>query len=256
MKLIILSLIISISLHLLVFNNYKTNKTIDKPSNIEKKTQTNINYVKIIKAKKIVEKKKAVKTEVIKPTKKKVETKKIQKKKVVKKKAIKKQTKNRKTTTKPVKSTRINSYKKKPNPAKRKTIQEKTLEDFLSQAEPVNSKVLSQIERLYGREFETFTSVQKAFIKKNLESFQQITQRVLTRLGYPRLAAKLRIAGVNVVEFMLYPNGDIKNLKLTSNSEYEIFDKYTIKLIEIAYQNYPRPKTVTKLKFNVQYRLY
>jgi protein TonB len=220
---------------------------MDKANNIEKKIQTNIKYVKLKKEKKIIQTKKAVKKEIIKPKKKKVI-----KKKIVKNKIIKKQTKTRK----PVKVTKPISYKKRPVLVKRKSIQEKTLEDFLSQAAPINKKVLSQIERLYGREFETFTSVQKAFIKKHLESFQQITQRVLTRLGYPRLAAKLRIAGVNVVEFMLYPNGDIKNLKLTSKSGYQIFDRYTIKLIEIAYQDYPRPKTVTKLKFNVQYRLY
>ena len=38
--------------------------------------------------------------------------------------------------------------------------------------------------------------------------------------------------------------------------EYEVFDKYSLELIEIAYKDYPRPTTSTKLKFNVNYQAY
>lgn len=239
MKLIILAAFISISLHLLLFNNYELiKKSQENNKTLKKEKKSNITFVKIKKEKKIIKK------EIVKKTK-----------------TIKKKNITRKVSKKLIKApNKINFEKKRvtkvPTKKKIQALENKTLEDFLSQKEPVNQKILNQIQKLYGREFETFTKVQKAFIKKNLNNFQQVTQRVLTRLGYPHLAVKLRISGINIVEFVFHPNGNISNLRITSSSGYEIFDKYTIKLIEIAYKDYPRPKTATVLKFNVQYRLY
>ena len=139
---------------------------------------------------------------------------------------------------------------------KEKSIQNKTLENFLSQKEQIDEEILNELSKLYGDEYKSFTKVQKAYLEKNLNNFQVITQRVLSRLGYPKLAAKLRISGMNVVEFMFHPDGSISNLKITNSSGYEIFDKYSLELIEIAYKDYPRPTTTTKLKFNVDYRAY
>jgi len=257
MKLIILASIISISLHLLLFNDYKlTKKTEGTKKALINEKKYNITFVKIKKEKKISKKVLVKKAEVIKKKKVKEVKKTIEDKKIEKKRPI-----TKKVSKKLVKAPKKIIFKKKrvskvPNKKKMKTLENKTLEDFLSQKEPVNQKVLNEIQRLYGREFETFTKVQKTFIKKNLNNFQQVTQKVLTRLGYPYLAAKLKISGINIVEFVFHPNGNISNLRITNSSGYEILDKYTIKLIEIAYKDYPRPKTSTKLKFNVQYRLY
>lgn len=145
---------------------------------------------------------------------------------------------------------------KLPSQKKLQAVKNRTLEDFLSQPDPIDKRILDDIQKLYGKEFETFTKVQKAFIKKNFNSFQVITQRVLTRLGYPQLAIERRLSGNNVVEFIFHPNGDISNLRITDSSGYEVFDKFTLRLIQIAYKDYPKPKTSTKLKFNVRYRYY
>lgn len=254
MKLIILAAFISISLHLLLFNDYELTKKNEVPKEtLKKEKKATITFVKIKKEK--IEKKVA----------KKVEVKKFKaiKKKIIKKpkKSIKKRAITKKVSKRLKKAPKNITYEKKrvtkiPSQKKVKALENRTLEDFLSQEDPVDKKVLSQIQRLYGREFETFTKVQKAFIKKNFNSFQVITQRVLTRLGYPELAIQKRLSGINVVEFLFHPNGDISNLRITRSSGYAVFDKYSIKLIEIAYKNYPRPKTTTLLKFNVQYRLY
>ncbi|MFY9094881.1 hypothetical protein PZR46_11875, partial [Aliarcobacter butzleri] len=92
-------------------------------------------------------------------------------------------------------------------------LQEKTLEDFLSQKESINKNILNELEKLYGEEYKNFTKVQKAYLEKNLNNFQVITQRVLDRMGYPELAAKQKIGGINTVEFVFYPNGDISDLR-------------------------------------------
>jgi protein TonB len=249
MKLIIFAFIISISIHLLLFNSYK-NEKIEKQSisNSEKSVKkSDIKYVTIKKqepkkeikevikkVEKKIEKPKPIVKPKPKPTPKKyVKAKEIQKAKEFQKKVLKEQVVDEKPT-----------------------IEEKTLEDFLSQKEPVDKKILNKLERLYGREYQNFTKVQKAYLEKNINNFQTITQRVLNRLGYPRIAAKLRLSGTNIVEFLFHPNGSISNLKIIDSSGYEVFDEYTLELIEIAYKDYPRPKTTTKLRFNVSYRLY
>ena len=116
--------------------------------------------------------------------------------------------------------------------------------------------ILNTLYIEYIKEYDKFTKVQKAYLEKNLNNFQSITQRVLDRLGYPPLAAKLRIGGVNVIEFMFHPDGSITGLKVIDSSGYAVLDDYSIELIEIAYKNYPKPQTSTKLRFNVQYRAY
>lgn len=230
MKFIVISFILSISIHLIFFKNYKTNQEPKQIKNIEKVKETNIKYVQI---------KKSDPKEKIKTKEKQVLDEKTYIKAKEKIPFQKKRTK--KTNNKPLENT---------------SFQQKTLEDFLSQKDPIDKNMLSQIERLYGREFETYTNVQKVFIEKNLDSFRVITQRVLNRLGYPPVAAKMLLTGTNIVEFIFYPDGSIKNLKISSSSGYSIFDDYTLELIQIAYKNYPKPKTPTKLIFNVHYRLY
>ena len=260
MKIIIFAFVVSISLHLLLFKQYKIEKPLETKTN--KNTQGKKSNVQFVKLKKIAPK--TIKEEVKKVIPKKiVEVKKPIIKKAITKKSVKKPI-TRTLPKKYIKTKKTVTYQKKrvrkpsviKQVEKRKTIQEKTLENFLSQKEPVNNEVLNQLERLYGREYQTFTKVQKAYLKKNLNNFQVITQRVLTRLGYPKLAAKLKLSGKNIVEFMYYPDGNIKNLKITNSSGYAVFDDYSLKLIEIAYKDYPRPKTPTKLKFQVHYRIY
>lgn len=248
MKLILIAFLLSISFHFLFL--FSIEKTTEPKKEQEKKEElkktTEIKYVKL--KKKIEPKKVELKKEVTKTQKPKIEKKKAQVKKPVKRNVKKKELeKSKKLQNKILKEQIVN---------KEKSIQHKTLEDFLSQSNPKEEKMLSQVERLYGREFETFTKVQKAFIKKNLNTFQAITQRVLNQMGYPYIAREMRISGINQVSFIFHPNGDISNLKITNSSGYSVFDEYSLELIKIAYKDYPRPKSATKLIFNVQYRLY
>jgi protein TonB len=263
MRIIILAFIISISLHFLAFNKYNNKEFIEnkqkeeiitKKSDIKfvkLKKKESIQEVKNVSEAKEIEKIKSIeKTVAIKTQDKKIENKIVENKKIEKKVEQKKQidiAKSKKFQNNILKDQIVD---------KKESIQNKTLEKFLSQKEPINKEILNELEKLYGEEYQSFTKIQKAYLEKNLNNFQTITQKVLNRLGYPRLAAKLRIGGVNIVEFMFHPDGSITNLKITSSSGYEIFDKYSLELIEIAYKDYPRPSTSTKLKFNVNYQLY
>ena len=254
MKIIILAFIISISLHFFLFKKYNNDEF--KKNNQIKQEVIKKSDVKFIKLKKEEPITNNVMEEKVKPIiEKKVELPEIQKEVVVKKEIQKKVENNKKIDFEKSKELQ----KKVLNEQivnKKESLQDKTLEDFLSQKQPINKEILNELQKLYGEEYDKFTKVQKAYLEKNLTNFQTITQRVLNRLGYPPLAAKLRIGGVNVIEFMFHPDGSITNLKITSSSGYEIFDKYSLELIEIAYKDYPKPTTSTKLKFNVNYQAY
>lgn len=257
MKKIIFAIFLSMLIHLLFLINYKTKQK----EHIEEEKKVEKSDIKFVKLKEIkeeknieiekpkIEEKKEIKPEkpIEKPIEKKIE-KPIEKQKLLEQKNVKNDLKQAKEFQNKILKEHV--IENKP------TIQEKTLENFLSQKEPVNKTILSELEKLYGKEYQNFTTVQKAYLEKNLNNFQIITQRVLDRMGYPKLAEKLRISGVNIVEFMFHPDGSITGLKITSSSGYTVFDDYSLELIQIAYKDYPKPTEKTKIKFQVFYRLY
>lgn len=257
MKIVILAFIISLSLHLFLFKKYE-NKELLKNSQKEEieNKKTDVKFVKLKENKPVIEK---IETEKVieKPIEKIVEKKEPVKKPVQKetKTPVKKVENKPKVDIEKAKKLQENILQEQ-IVDKENSIQNKTLENFLSQKEPVNQEILNELEKLYGEEYKTFTKVQKAYLEKNLNNFQVITQRVLDRLGYPKLAAKLKIGGINIVEFMFHPDGSITGLKIINSSGYAVLDDYSIELIEIAYKDYPRPTTTTKLRFKVFYRLY
>ncbi|CAM3600716.1 energy transducer TonB [Arcobacter aquimarinus] len=257
MKIVILAFIISLSLHLFLFKKYEHKELLKNSQKEEiKNKKTDVKFVKLKENKPIIEK---IETEKVieKPIEKIVKKKESIKKPVKKENIIpvKKVEKKSKVDIEKAKKLQENILKEQ-IVNKENSIQNKTLESFLSQKEPVNQEILNELEKLYGEEYKTFTKVQKAYLEKNINNFQVITQRVLDRLGYPKLAAKLKIGGVNIVEFMFHPDGSITGLKIINSSGYAVLDDYSIELIEIAYKDYPRPTTTTKLRFKVFYRLY
>ncbi len=124
------------------------------------------------------------------------------------------------------------------------------------QASSSNGYEKKVIRQLYGKEFDTFTQTQKRFIEHNLGRIHRITQRTLTRHGYPDIAVRTRQEGINVVSFYLHPNGNITNLRLKRRMGYTALDKNSLEVIRIAYKDYPRPKTRTKIIFYVKYSIY
>ena len=258
MRIIILAFIISISLHFFLFKKYK-NDEFAKNNQIKEEVvkKSDVKFVKLKKEEPIVNKSIDEKVEPI--IERKVESAKIQKE-VTKKETLKKEIEKKVENNKKINFEKSKELQKRIINEQivnnKESIQDKTLENFLSQKEPINKEILNELQKLYGEEYEKFTKVQKAYLEKNLNNFQTITQRVLNRLGYPPLAAKLRIGGVNIIEFMFHPDGSITGLKVIDSSGYAVLDDYSLELIEIAYKDYPKPQTSTKLRFNVQYRLY
>lgn len=267
MRTIFIALAASIIIHILFFLNYSNKQLLENKEKEEiKQEKTDVKFVKLKKEKSIEKVAQSAPPKVEVPV---ILEKKIEPKIPPKVEAPKKQ----KQIQKPIdKKAKINQEKKIKEAKEfqnkvlseqvvknQNTIQDNLLENFLSQKETiskVDKEILSELEKLYGEEYKTFTKVQKAYLEKNLNNFQTITQRVLNRLGYPRLAAKLGIGGINAVEFMFHPDGSISGLKILGSSQYTILDDYTLHLIKIAYKDYPKPETSTKLRFRVFYKMY
>lgn len=236
MKKILAAFIISLLIHSFFIYSFNDIKNEEKKEQTEKPHNTSeVKFVKLTPSEPIASQKEAkpLKKEEPKPkkeiTKEKVETKELKEAKSFQEKILKESSK----------------------------LQEQTLENFLSQKDTIyNSEVFNELKELYGKEYDDFTTVQKAYLEKNINNFQIITQRVLNRLGYPHEAVRLKITGINIVEFIFHPNGDISDLKIIQSSGYSILDNRTLELIQIAYKEYPKPQTPTLLRFKVFYRLY
>ncbi|MFA7021341.1 energy transducer TonB [Aliarcobacter sp.] len=236
MKKILAAFIISLLIHSFFIYSFNDTKNEEKKEQTEKPHNiSEVKFVKLTPSEPIASQKgaKPLKKEEPKPkkeiTKEKVETKKLKEAKSFQEKILKESSK----------------------------LQEQTLENFLSQKDTIyNSEVFNELKELYGKEYDNFTTVQKAYLEKNINNFQIITQRVLNRLGYPHEAVRLKITGINIVEFIFHPNGDISDLRIIQSSGYSILDNRTLELIQIAYKEYPKPQTPTLLRFKVFYRLY
>lgn len=256
MKTIVIAIIFSIFIHLSVFfllSNKKVEKSETKLNSSSKtidKQSVKFITLKPKKKKKVSEKK------VVKKKEKKIVKKVVQKNKYKKVKKIKKTAKRevlkekaQKISKKPTSKAEVTPNYKKLNPTK---LQEQTLEDFLKTPKNIEDiDILTQSYiKLYGEEFNSFTKVQKVFLQKSLKTIGQITQQYLE---YPNIAIRLLLEGKNIIEFDLYKNGDIKNLKITTSSGHSFFDKATMDAIKSAYKDYPKPKEKTKIKIYVNY---
>ncbi len=110
-----------------------------------------------------------------------------------------------------------------------------------------------EIKDLYGENYKELTQKQIAFLADNLSLIGLITQKYLE---YPYLAARQKLDGTSVIEFFLYPNGDISEIKLIKSSGYDILDSNSIETVEVAYKDYPRPEEKTRIRITVHYTLY
>lgn len=260
MKNLTIALILSIFIHIIFLVNYKVTppENTAQNKNKEKNVSSNVRFVKLQPQQKAQEK------EVSEPKKteekpfKKVEEVKPQPKREIVKEA-------KKTVTKPKTVQQVQPTFTQPLPLEKpktplekeqEKLEKETLTDYLLTPE-LDRNMLDNITKsyleLYGEEYNSFNKVQKVFLQKNLRDIGRITEKYLR---YPSLAARLRQQGTNVVEFVLHPNGDITELRLSNASGSTSLDENTLETIRIAYKDYPRPKESTKIKIYVNYFLY
>lgn len=117
----------------------------------------------------------------------------------------------------------------------------------------IDNITLRDVEELYGEEFGDYGLAEQEFLINNLRDIGRITSRYLK---YPPSAIRLGQQGVSAVEFYLHPNGDISGLKIIVSSEFMLLDRNSERTIEIAYKDYPRPVSKTKIRIFVTYGIH
>ena len=123
------------------------------------------------------------------------------------------------------------------------------------QHDAAQSSINQNIQELYGDTFGELSAGEQKYILDNQEIMRRITQKVLTRVGSVNLKGNLRVNADNIVEFYLYPNGDISDIRLIKKSGYFVLDHTTEETIEYAYAKYPRPDQKTLIRYKVGYYL-
>jgi TonB family protein len=117
------------------------------------------------------------------------------------------------------------------------------------------SRINSTIRETYGDTFALLSAGEQKYILDNQEIMRRITQEVLNRVASVSIPRELRVDDYNLVEFYLYPNGDISDIKLLRRSGFYKLDDTTVETIQYAYSRYPRPKQKTLIRYKFGYYL-
>lgn len=133
------------------------------------------------------------------------------------------------------------------------TTRQRSMVKALAKFPGVDEVTRRDIEELYGAEFGDYGIAEQEFLVNNLRDIGRITKKYLE---YPPSAIRLGQEGLSAVEFYLHPNGDISELKIIVSSNYMLLDRNSERTIEIAYKDYPRPITKTKIRIFVTYGIY
>lgn len=87
------------------------------------------------------------------------------------------------------------------------------------------------------------------------EFYQKIQIEIRKKHRYPRLAQIREMQGSVWVDFVLEPNGEIKNLKIYRSNTGDILNTQALKSVIEAHKNFPKPTKVVRLKIEINYNL-
>lgn len=136
-----------------------------------------------------------------------------------------------------------------------KAVETTAQDEQVQQSAKRESKLLNNIKDAYGETFGELSPGEQKYILDNQEIMRRITQQVLNRVGRVNIPNDLRVNSSNIVEFYLYPNGDISDIRFVEKSNFYILDDTTKETIEYAYSKYPRPEQKTRIRYKVGYYL-
>lgn len=133
--------------------------------------------------------------------------------------------------------------------------QPKGLYDILSKADPnvretlIESKISGNIQKLYGDKFRELSKGEQKYIIDNMTKMLIIANKVLQRYSNSKIPNSFSGSGEVLLEFYLHPNGEITNLKILQQSEYQIMNDLYLETINLSYSQYPRPEQPTLIRW-------
>lgn len=123
------------------------------------------------------------------------------------------------------------------------------------ESKPQLSPQESMLNDVYGDEVTRLSTTAKRYLLDNHLKMQRITQRVLNRIGRIYIDPRFHYYAHNYIEFTLYPDGHISNIKILKDAGFKLLDKITKETIETAYKDYPLPKEPTLIRYKFLYDL-
>ena len=123
------------------------------------------------------------------------------------------------------------------------------------EALPQLSPQETMLNELYGDDITKLSTTAKQYLLDNHLKMQRITQEVLNRIGRVYLDPRFHYYNFNYVEFTLYPDGHISDIKVLKDAGFRLLDKITKETIEIAYKDYPLPSEPTLVRYKFLYDL-
>ncbi len=157
------------------------------------------------------------------------------------------------------------SSKKLPTVKKKKKLNLPTSNDELLEAldslpealeaAPQLSTQEAMLKEVYGDDITRLSTTAKKYLMDNHLKMQIITQRVLNRIGRVYIDPRFHYYAYNYVEFTLYPDGHISNIKILKDAGFQLLDKITQETIETAFKDYPLPSEPILVRYKFLYDL-
>lgn len=118
------------------------------------------------------------------------------------------------------------------------------------------NKIQEELYKLYGTELNQMNKEQKDYLAESYFMNYEVFQQTADRMGYPKLAAYLKQQGRGVIEFTLYPDGHIDNVKIIVSTQYEALDDSMRQVVELSAKNLKRPPQPVTVRLGGDYRIY
>lgn len=115
-----------------------------------------------------------------------------------------------------------------------------------------NKKVNSNIQELYGEKFGELSEGEQKYIIDNIEIMHRITQKTYERV-VPTMLSNNFPSDSCLIEFYLYPDRSISDIRFIKSGKFEIFNETARKTIEYSFGQYPRPTQRVLIRYQVIY---
>ena len=116
-------------------------------------------------------------------------------------------------------------------------------------------KIRDDLLQLYGTELQNMSKEEKDYLAESYFLNGEVFQKTADRMGYPQLAIYLKQQGVGLIEFVLYPDGHIENVKILQSTNAEALDDSMRLLIEQSAKSLKRPPKPITIRVRGNYNL-
>lgn len=121
--------------------------------------------------------------------------------------------------------------------------------------EALPQRAQEELYKLYGTQLNHMSKEQKNYLAESYFLNTEVFQQTADRMGYPKLAIYLKQQGKGIIEFTLYPDGHVDNIKIITSTNYEALDDSMKQVVEQSAKNLKRPPVPVVVRLGGNYQL-